>query len=246
MALVHFDYCHFRGAEEGQRATVLVGRDESTGYLLARVVPAKGGAPTGWTPQRVANDLAMLGHHGRVVLRSDQEVALVALLREVAECRPHAATVLEQSPSGDSRANGAAERAVRAVEEICRTHKVCLESRAGVAVDVGSPLMAWLVANATDSVNKLAVRQDGRTAYRRVKGRDFSGRFARFAEPVMYKISCKPSGGLMEAKWAEGIWLGLRFASGEHIIARRADGRIFDADMYGPQAGRPTLQTWPA
>ena len=57
----------------------------------------------------MVRDIERMGHHGRIVLRSDQEPALVDLANHVARLRGDAATVLEHSPK-DSQSNGMIER----------------------------------------------------------------------------------------------------------------------------------------
>ena len=53
-----------------------LGNDESgeTRLLTAHAVPTKG-AVADWTAQQVVCDLERLGHHGRLVIRCDQEAA---------------------------------------------------------------------------------------------------------------------------------------------------------------------------
>ena len=78
-------------------------RDEGydTRLLAAHVVPAQG-ADLEWVSKQLVLDLERLGHRGRLVIRSDQEPALVSLLEEVAKMRGDSTTVLGHSPVGDS------------------------------------------------------------------------------------------------------------------------------------------------
>ena len=70
--------------------------------------------------------LRSLGHYGPLILRSDGEPALQDLLARVATAR-ETRTVVERSSREDSKANGRAERAVRAVEEMVRVLKCDLK-----------------------------------------------------------------------------------------------------------------------
>ena len=70
--------------------------------------------------EQVARDQMQLGLHGPAVLKSDQEAAIVDLLREVARARGSNRTVLEQSPVGDPAGNGVAEGAVQSIEKLVR------------------------------------------------------------------------------------------------------------------------------
>ena len=74
----------------------------------------------GWTAQQG------LGHHGRLVIRCDQEAALKSLVSEVARLRGNVVTCSERSEVGDLQENGFIDRAVRAVEVMVRTLKLDL------------------------------------------------------------------------------------------------------------------------
>ena len=82
------------------------------------------GAVVGRTAQQVVRDLERLGHHGRVVIRCDQEAAHKSLVSEVARMRGDAVTTSEHCAVGDFQGNGFIERAVRTAEEMVRTLKL--------------------------------------------------------------------------------------------------------------------------
>ena len=90
---VAYDYCFLRNAPLEDYAPVLVSKDRATKILCAHVVPQKG-AEVEWIRKQCLRDLAKVGHHGRMIMRSDQEVALVDLLKELAKARSPAETVL--------------------------------------------------------------------------------------------------------------------------------------------------------
>ena len=119
----------------GDWIPVLVSRDRATKILRSHVVPPKG-ADIDWVVKQCLRDLELLGHYGTVTLRSDQEDALVALLREIADGRPEERTILENNFVADSRANGFIERAVRGTEEMVRVIKLDLEKRIQAKIEV--------------------------------------------------------------------------------------------------------------
>ena len=100
---VHWDYCFPR--DDGEWTVVLVGRDRETRMTIAHVVPYKG-AGVEWLIEQMVRDLHRLGAHGKVVLKSDQEPAVVDVLKGVAQMRGDGRTVLEHSPVYDSKGNG--------------------------------------------------------------------------------------------------------------------------------------------
>ena len=62
-----------------------------------------------------------------------------------------------------------------------------------------------------------------------------------FGTPVMHRTSGPVQGVEVHERWHDGIWLGLQFTSGEHIVAL-TDGRVVRARAVHPKpAGtRPT------
>ena len=81
-----------------------------------------------------------LGHYGQVTLRSDQEPAIVDVLREIANLRGSRGALLEHSPVADSQSNGFTERGIRSVEEMTRLILFDLSSRMVSLVSVHSPV----------------------------------------------------------------------------------------------------------
>ena len=219
---VHFDYCFPRNEAGGEFQAVLVAKDRETKMFAAHVVPEKG-INVEWIAQQIVRDLKKCGIHGDVTLRSDQEPAITSVLDEVCKVRKDARTVPEVSPTGDSRANGIAERAAQSVEEMIRVHKLALESRLGVQLKVNHPIFAWLVEHCADILNKCVVRADGRTAWERVRGRKYHGEMLEFASKVMFRVAGKVQGSILTERWYEGVWVGKSAHSDEHLVMKTMD-----------------------
>ena len=161
---------------------------------MAHVVPAKGGG-VDWIPQQCSRDLERLGHYGQVTLKSDQEVAIVDVLKEIAALRGSRRTLLEHSPVAESQANGLIERGIRSLEEMTRVLLLDLSERVGQRVSVQSRCFPWLVEHAADLLNKCHVASDGRTAFERLKGRPHRGQLHPFGVAVMFRMAGKVPGG---------------------------------------------------
>ena len=110
------DYCFPCDGRDGDYAVVLVLRDRETKMINAHVVPLMG-AEQEWVTEQCVRDLRLLGHHGDLILKCDQEPAIKDVMNSVATLRGVRRTRLEHSPVGDSRANGFAERAVQTLEK---------------------------------------------------------------------------------------------------------------------------------
>ena len=85
-------------------------------------------------------------------------------------------------------------------------------------VPVAREIVTWMVEHAADLLDKFLVGPDGRTAFERLKGKKYRGETVEFGRKILYKIPCKPEGGLMTERWVPGIWLGEKFQSDEHMV----------------------------
>ena len=224
---VHVGYCFPKDAVGGDYVVVLVARDRETKMTVAHVVPGKG-ADQEWVAEQVCRHLVKFGHHGDLVLKCDQEPALVDLLREIGRLRGNQRTVLEHSPVADSSGNGLVERAIQSVEKLLRVHKLALESKIKEKLPVKHAAFAWLVEHATDVLNRFAVGRDGKTAVQRLKGKSCDKYSHEFAAPVMFRVCGKVGSASMAERWYSGIWLGKRLGTEEHVVMKE-DGTVVRA-----------------
>ena len=67
-----------------------------------------------------------------------------------------------------------------------------------------------MTEHAADLLNKFHVGVDGRTAYRRHKGKEFRGATVEFGEKVHYRrhVEDQLRTNKMDPRWAEGFHLG--------------------------------------
>ena len=220
---LHSDYGFFRDkkGDKQNTVTVLVTKDRKSGGVSATVVPKKG-VGGGFAVSQYIREIKKFGHHHKILMRSDGENAIKDLLNRVSTLRAsetlQAETVLENSPAGDSKANGRAERAVQSVEKQVRVLKLAVEEHLG-KFSVRHACFPWLVLHAADVLTKFLVHPDGVTSYERIKGRPHSGTMFEFGQCILYKASAKVQGGNMEPRWAKGLWLGKRFSTEEHVVA---------------------------
>ena len=110
---------------------------------------------------RVRNFIIEVGcEHADVILKSDQEDAIKALLREVG--RQHAAgggkVLPEDSPVGSSGSNGVAERAVQSVEGQIRVLRAALEERwGGVTLQEDHQIWSYLIEHSSYPLSRCEV-----------------------------------------------------------------------------------------
>ena len=125
-----------RGALE---SPVLIMFDRGSKSHTAIHLQSKGiGHP--YSAEAVARAITKHGYR-RVVLKSDQEPSLIALLaaaKELCTCE----VLLEHSPKGEPQANGEAEKPVQSVMGLSRTLKEHITTATGQPIDGSSSLLA--------------------------------------------------------------------------------------------------------
>jgi len=198
----------------------LVLRDRRTKYVAAMVVPRKGDHP--YTVDRVGKYLREVFGYKRVIIKSDQERAIKKLKAAV---RAHHEIEVqeEESAVGRSSSNGEVENAVQQVEGQVRTLKAQLESRIGEELPNDHDLLPWLVTHAAALLSRFKVGEDGMTAYRRLRGREFQLPIAEFGESVWFAKNKSALRGKLDARWATGVYLGTSERTNESYVAA-ADG----------------------
>ena len=204
IAGVHVDYWFLRD-EQGEESTpVLVAKDDITKSVAAHIVFQKGNLD--WVADRVVNDMETFGHCANVYIKSDQEPALVDLVRAVKEKRT-GETFVEHSKVYDSQSNGTVERAIQSVEGLTRTMKMSLERKINKMIPSRHPLMTWLVEHVADVLNKFVVGKDGRTAHERSRGKKYHGEMIEFGRRIPHE-SWQAPGRFHEGKVVRGHLCG--------------------------------------
>ena len=204
---IHVDYCFMGTSEEDGVRTIVVAKHAESRAVMSSIVPVKGAAHE-LPAKRIKAFVRELGlEHCKVVLKSDQEPALLDLLNEVARLRAPAQTIPEQSPARSSASNGRVERGIQAVEGQIRVMKDALEFRIKESVPGNHSVMAWLVEYAGVLINRYEVGHDGKTPYERLKGKKSKMLGLEFGEKVHYRMQA--IGGKMaklDVMWEDGIF----------------------------------------
>ena len=166
------------------------------------------------------------------------------VLREIANLRGSRGTLVEHSPAADPQSNGFLDRGIRSVEEMTRVILFDLSSRVGSPISVHSPVFSWIVEHATDILNKCHVASDGESAKERLKRRQHRGVLLPLGAAVMFRVAGKVPRGVMTERWHPGTWLGKRFHTEEHLVARKGDGLVIRARALKAILKRQLLMIW--
>ena len=170
--VVSMDYMFMgdqQSREEETGMPILVMKDRKSKTIRARVVPAKGRQE--YAIKRCSLDLKGLGHR-KIILKSDGEPAIKAL-KDAVKGEGGIDIVPEESPGYDSKGNGEIEKAIQMVQDQFRSMKDALEARYQRKLRGDHVIVPWLIAHSADMLTRFHVYQDGRTAYRNLKGREF-------------------------------------------------------------------------
>ena len=240
------DY-HYMG-KEGEEGTVpmLALKDAPSKVIFDMVATAKG--VNEYMVKRVVQCLDLLGHK-RIILKSDQEPALVALLDEV-KPRWGGDIIPERSIVQDSQGNGMIESGIRTVSGQIKTMKSSLEEHLG---EIGSDhiCIAWMVEHAAFLISMLGIGRDGKEPYKLLKGKSWSGVVYEFGEGVQFKPIKTKGRYKLDDKLRSGIFLGVGRKSGEYLLGtntgvykardiyRRASGERWDRIFFDAMVGTP-------
>ena len=214
--------------------------------MCGHVAPKKGVDEQGFAVDQVVKDIKWLGY-SKVILMSDNEPSIVAVLRaslEVLRVSAEVAQVSEEHPKAyESQSNGSTEVAVRSLRGMYRTMKACLEDRLGSSVPPNHAISAWLIEHCAMLLNTRMAGKDGRSPWYRVRGRAFGLRLAGFAEQCMYKLGTEGPGadarGNVSANSKKGTYIGFDKTSCEHKFI--ADSRIVSSRH---PVGLPEPERW--
>ena len=220
------------GNREDVDVTILVAKESTGKSIFAHVVPQKGIDMDHYAVDLLLKDLQWTGYQ-RISLRSDNEPAILKLLQHaVTEARltvTDLQQVIDEHPNAyDSAGNGEIEVAVKSVSGILRTNKLDFEKRLGKSIPQEHPVFSWLVEYCAWMLNVRNRGEDGQTAYKRVRGREYTKRLLPFGELVLAHLPIKGpdrlEGGALEARTKEGIFLG--YGTKAHSYMVYVDGIV--------------------
>ena len=187
---------------------ILVVKEEKTRMKMSAAVPSKSSGM--YIAKRVVAWMKEVGCAlGDMVMKSDQEAAIEAIVKNVGRIRAEQGGGkyhVKASPVASSRSNGSVERAILSVQQMVRTLRSALMRRWGVKVPTKHPVMPWLIEYASFLFNRLEVGKGGRTCYERSRGKAVKVLGFEFGEAVLWKRRKESDWGLGEARQHVGPW----------------------------------------
>jgi hypothetical protein len=212
--------------DKGDIVKCLVVRCYATKVVFGHVVPRKGTDEDDFVAKLVVSDVAWMGHV-KLIVKSDQEVALVALVTralQLLRCQIEGleSVSTEHSHAYDSQASGGTEVGVKILRGLFRTLKLCLEGRIGRKIPITHPMTSWLLEHTSLLQNAQVRGEDGLTAWARVRGRAFGQRLIGFGELILWKQPLEgpqhDAEGNMGPRLLPGIFLGYRMDANTYVF----------------------------
>ena len=107
------------------------------------------------------------------------------------------------------------ERAIQTVQGQVRAIKDAFEARYKCELQPEDQITPWMVQHAGALISRFHRGQDGLTAHRRIRGRDFKADMCEFGENIWYMEPGSVGKRKFDSHWHEGIWLGVVDSTGE-------------------------------
>ena len=120
---------------------MLAFRVQPTRVIAGQVVTEKGAARDAL---EYLKSVIMRSGLRRLIIKSDNEPAIVALVKELILEMPEIQFVPEHSPVGDHESNAIAERAVQELEKQIRVIKSDIDTKFGEKLKGDHPLVSWI------------------------------------------------------------------------------------------------------
>jgi hypothetical protein len=210
-------------ADESERYTpIIVWHDNNSKANMAFAVPNKGECE--YAIRRATQDICKILGYNKMIFKGDQEPALRTFMDRVKTmCGDQC--IMEESPVGESQSNGAIENAIQGIEGQFRAMRSDLESCYNRIILPSHPCRPWLIRHAGSTAFREKIGNDGFTAYKRVKGKDFKKELVKFGECIWYMKPKSKGTAKAQCRWENGVFLGIRDESGEYIVGAK-DGVI--------------------
>jgi len=127
--VVSIDYMFLGNKGEEKGSPILAGIDAKSGTMFAQLVPEKG--VHSYAVKRLSQEIKRMGYT-KIILKSDQEPAIVALKNAVRNLK-ESEIIPEESPAYEHQSNGTIESAINRIEagphvEECIGREVCSQS----------------------------------------------------------------------------------------------------------------------
>jgi hypothetical protein len=184
--MVLMDYAFVRRHDEVEKITVLLMKDRESRAVRAWVMRNKGVCYEE-AAVRATEGIKSFGHTDKILLKVDNEAALLALRDEVIRLLGQQAVPVAP-PANESESSGAVENGVKIFKGLLRVHLMALERKLDGYIPSAHPLMTWLVEHVSDLLTKCLQGSDGKIGYGRLFGKKVHEEGLEFGEKIMFRL----------------------------------------------------------
>jgi hypothetical protein len=135
-------------------------------------------------------------------------------------------TIIRGSKLYSHQSNALAENTVGIIGGIFRSLRLATEKKLNTTttsykIDAKHPLVPWLGRHAGWILTRFQNRSWGGSSFKQLFGVEYKGEVTEFAEVLWYRLAARVSSGRgkMEARFAEGVWLGKSEFDDSHLVA---------------------------
>ena len=231
LPIISLDYQHLDESEDLKKIKVIIGKDETSGSIMAHVIKVKG--PTDeWVCKKLVKDFEEFGRRD-VMLKTDGESSTVAVQAKIQSLRL-GRTVPRNPPVYDPKANGPCEKAVQDLSAHTRALKLALESRIKAEIKEGDAIIDWMVPHAAYLLNKFSVGHDGMAPHERLTGHKWKRAMVEIGEIVHAKLASqrqfhgkrKKQKKKLAERMISAVWVGQVARSGEHVVIKQSGDAV--------------------
>ena len=160
------------------------------------------------------------GYRGRVLVITDNEPAILSLMEEMMRRFEVGEIPVESAPRprvGKQRLCG---NVVKWFKGVFRVYLLALEHKLEGNNPIPHPVMIWLLERVTENVTKYLQGAASRTGFEGLLGKQVHEDGLEFEERVLWRKGCSNDWNLvLDDRWAEGVWLGLRWSITHNRVA---------------------------
>ena len=210
------DYA-YEGRDGEEPITLLCARCPELDHYACTQVASKGA--NRYSTAFLVAWIKSLGYK-RIVVRSDNEAALLKLIDVTSQNLPEVEMVGKQSPEHDHQANGAAEAAVRECKGMIRSLRALVEDKYQKRFARGEPILSWIARHAANCRNRYRLGSDGRSAERRRTGRQWRKPTILFGEATYFRRAGLRAGARKDSgneRMQKGIYVGHHERTGSSL-----------------------------
>ena len=122
------------------------------------------------------------------------------------------------------------------VQGLLRTIVLSVRHHYGAILDPLHPILGWAVRHTGWILTRCAMKENGMTSYRLLRGKDHRGIVVECAECMLFKLP-----GLqrkLASRWEKWVWLGKRNSTDEHILGTELGTTIARTVQRRPEEHR--------